>query len=201
MALLCSVLPTVQEEKKILPAKSLWIFFLQNVIFRRSCTSVLAGTNMLHGHSASHFTLTLGELSSKLCWKVQKVFCLSASTDVHPDSHLDRVHVSQCVCLTRDALHAEGVRHHFPPWAECSEEEEKLQGLNTIWFWLCILLVAVVTVVGVVVVVPVVTFTMLLVLLCYLNGALCYLKCPLYVFSVQFYLYCASSQQRSFHYT
>lgn len=57
--------------------------------------------------------------------------CLSVSTDVHPDSHSDRVHVSQRVRLSRDALHAEGLRHHFPPRRERPEEKEELQGLNT----------------------------------------------------------------------
>lgn len=54
----------------------------------------------------------------------------SLSTDVHPDSHSDRLHVSQCVRLSRDALHAQSLRHHFPSRAKRPEEEEKLQGLK-----------------------------------------------------------------------
>lgn len=54
----------------------------------------------------------------------------SLSTDVHPDSHSYRLHVSQCVRLSRDALHAQSLRYHFPSRAKRPEEEEKLQGLR-----------------------------------------------------------------------
>ncbi|CAJ1085690.1 glutamate receptor%2C metabotropic 6a [Xyrichtys novacula] len=36
-------------------------------------------------------------------------------TVVYPDGHSDSVHVTQRLCLSRDALHAEGLCHHPPP--------------------------------------------------------------------------------------
>lgn len=53
-------------------------------------------------------------------------YCVS--TDVHPDRHADRLHVPQRLCVPRDALHAQGLRHPLPPRAERSEEEAKFQG-------------------------------------------------------------------------
>lgn len=79
--------------------------------------------------------------------------CLSlcVSTDVYPDSHSDGLHVSQCVRLSWDALHAEGLCHHFPSRTERPEEEEKLQGLNNftespVGFCVAVLLVVTVAV-------------------------------------------------------
>lgn len=73
-------------------------------------------------------------------------FSVYISTDVYPNSHFDRVHVSQCICVSGDALPAQGLCHHFPPRTECPEEEEELQGLisvssshyfSVVWLLMC----------------------------------------------------------------
>lgn len=81
---------------------------------------------------ASHFFMVLGldatvqqpQKEKTVMWS----FLLTVSTDVHPDGHVDCLHVPQRLCVPWDALHAQGLCHHLPAWAERSEEETKLQG-------------------------------------------------------------------------
>ncbi len=51
--------------------------------------------------------------------------------DVHPDDDADRVHESECLCVSGDALHPEGLRHHLPPGAERAEAQAQLQGCGS----------------------------------------------------------------------
>lgn len=51
----------------------------------------------------------------------------SFCADVHPDHHPDHLSESQRVCISGDALHAEGVRHHLSSGAERSQTQAQLQ--------------------------------------------------------------------------
>lgn len=48
--------------------------------------------------------------------------------DVHPDDDADRVHESQCLRVSGDALHTQSLRHRLPPGAERAETQAQLQG-------------------------------------------------------------------------
>ncbi len=51
--------------------------------------------------------------------------------DVHPDDDADRVHESECLGVSGDALHTESLRHHLPPGAERAETQAQLQGCGS----------------------------------------------------------------------
>lgn len=56
---------------------------------------------------------------------VSHVLCLLA---LHTNYHTYNIHELKCFSGPGDALHAEGVHHHLPPWAKRPETETQLQG-------------------------------------------------------------------------
>lgn len=53
-------------------------------------------------------------------------FFLLLSKALHPDHHTDHLHESECVRGSGNALYAQGLRHHLPPGAQCTEAEAEL---------------------------------------------------------------------------
>lgn len=56
---------------------------------------------------------------------VSCVLCLLA---LHTNHHAYNLHEPKCISGAGDAIHAESVHHHFPPWTQCPETEAKFQG-------------------------------------------------------------------------
>lgn len=54
--------------------------------------------------------------------------CLSLLLDVYPNHHPDHLSQPVCLCLSGDALHAQGLRHPLPPRAERPQTKTQLQG-------------------------------------------------------------------------
>lgn len=48
-------------------------------------------------------------------------------SDVHPDDHPHHLSQPQRVCVSGDALHAQGLYHHLPPGAERAQTQAQLQ--------------------------------------------------------------------------
>lgn len=52
---------------------------------------------------------------------------LLSSTDVHPDHDSDHLREPECLCVSGDALHTQGLCHYLPPRAERTEKKAQLQ--------------------------------------------------------------------------
>ena len=63
--------------------------------------------------------------AATLSVRVSCVFCLLA---LHTNHHAYNLHEPKCISGAGDAIHAESVHHHFPPWTQCPETEAKFQG-------------------------------------------------------------------------
>lgn len=79
----------------------------------------------LQSHSWCHVLSIQTPFAVILFVIVSCVLCLLA---LHTNYHTYNLHESKCVSGSGDAIHAESVHHHFPPWTQCPEAEAKLQG-------------------------------------------------------------------------
>lgn len=58
---------------------------------------------------------------------VTKTLSFNFSKAVRPNHHADDLHESERICSPRYALHAQSLRHHLPPGAQCAETQAQLQ--------------------------------------------------------------------------
>lgn len=86
--------------------------------------------------SCDHFILTHPVISCLIEPETQTLFktsiislliILCPPSALHPDHHTDYLHEPQRIRGPRYALHAQSLRHHLPPGAQCPEEEAFLQ--------------------------------------------------------------------------
>lgn len=106
-------------------AESFWLLYIKIfllLLIRRpgDCSAL----SLSYSHSWHHVKWS-NSLAVILFVIVPCVLCLLA---LHTNYHAYNLHEPKCVSGSGDAIHAESVHHHFPPWTQCPETEAKLQG-------------------------------------------------------------------------
>lgn len=56
------------------------------------------------------------------------MLCLFYNADVHPDHNFDHLCQPQCICLSGNALHAQGLRGSLSPGAERTKAQAQPEG-------------------------------------------------------------------------